>query len=139
MQYNYSEVTIVVISHNRPLPLKLVIGQIIESAPGVKILIIDSSSVIMRKQIKTLLYDLLRRPQVEIFYLPSRIAVFEKYKFAIKEVDTEFVQFYSDDDVVCVDYIIERCSYLKNHKDVACCLGRHMYGSKSCHQRRERL
>lgn len=115
-------ITILVNSHNRPGPMKVVL-EALADAPG-RLVVLDSSSLENRAAIR-------RLTDAEMVAFPEDAPVFEKLSVGSDLVDTEFVQFFSDDDIPNPMAIAPMRDFLLANPDHSACFGRNMYGQRS--------
>lgn len=115
-------ITILVNSHNRPGPMKLVL-EALASAPG-RLIVLDSSSLENRTAIRCI-------TDAELVAFPEDVPIFEKLSVGSDLVDTEFVQILSDDDISNPMAIAPMRDFLLANPDHSACFGRSMYGQRS--------
>jgi glycosyltransferase domain-containing protein len=114
-------ITILLNSHNRPEPMKLVL-EALADAPA-RVIILDSSSPENRAAIR-------RFSDCEIRTFSEDAPPFAKLAAGSNLVNTEFVQTLSDDDIPNAATLAPMRDFLLANPDYSACYGRNLYGQR---------
>lgn len=116
--------TLVVTTFDRPAYLSRLLS-IAASSPAVGSLVIaDASHDIYRSVNRALADQIVPNHRVLHVDLPSSCSVIELYETAIRSVDTPYLTFCADDDLVHPSYLADAVHFLSEHPDHSACAGR---------------
>ncbi len=116
--------TLVVTTFDRPVYLARVLSIIAAGGSIGSVVIADASHEEHRASNRALVDKLLAGSRLLRVELPPSTSVIGLYEAAIRAVDTPYLTFCADDDLIHPAYVADAVRFLEDHPDHAACAGR---------------